>query len=37
MYAALPFLPLDALKIVLFTPLIWKIRRLLHQQLPGLF
>jgi biotin transport system substrate-specific component len=37
MAAALPFLPMDALKIVVFTPLIWKIRCLLHQQLPGLF
>jgi biotin transport system substrate-specific component len=37
MVAALPFLAIDALKIVLITPLIWKIRRLLHQQLPGVF
>ena len=37
MAAALPFLAIDALKIVLCAPLIWKIRRLLHTQIPKLF
>ncbi|MCL1905920.1 MAG: biotin transporter BioY [Clostridiales bacterium] len=37
MVAALPFLAIDALKIVVCAPIIWKIRRLLHQQLPLLF
>jgi biotin transport system substrate-specific component len=35
--AALPFLAIDAIKIAIMTPLIWKMRRLLHQQMPRLF
>ncbi|MCL1975071.1 MAG: biotin transporter BioY, partial [Firmicutes bacterium] len=35
--SALPFLIIDALKILIFTPLIWRIRRLLHLQSPKLF
>ena len=37
MVATMPFLAIDALKIVVCAPLIWKIRRLLHQQLPKVF
>jgi biotin transport system substrate-specific component len=37
MVAALPFLAIDALKIAVCAPLIWRIRRLLHQELPKLF
>ena len=37
MVAALPFLAADALKIALCAPLIWKIRGLLHKELPKLF
>ncbi|MCL1816549.1 MAG: biotin transporter BioY [Clostridiales bacterium] len=34
---ALPFLAIDTLKLVVFVPIIWKIRCLLHQQTPKLF
>jgi biotin transport system substrate-specific component len=37
MIAALPFLLGDALKIIVFTPLFWKVRQLLQQQLPRHF
>ena len=37
MAATVPFLAIDALKILVCAPLIWKIRRLLHMQLPGQF
>jgi len=35
--AAAPFLLIDALKIAVFTPLVWKLRRLLHRQIAGMF